>query len=718
MSARLSASGLFFFKLIGCLLMCGSLLCAQTPQNQKPQEEVVRVFTELVQTDVMVFDKEGRFVNGLTKENFELKIDGKPRPIEAFDLVKAGSDEETQLAAARGGKILSGKTVVPLDRGRTVFFYVDDVHMDLSGLKATRDVINAFIDKDMGQNDEAAIVSATGQIGFLQQLTDNREVLHAALKRLTVRGYNARDADRPPMTEYHAVLIDRMDRDVLEFFITETIRLNPGLNREMAAGLVQGRARTLLAQSGSYNMNMLIGLEALIRSAKVLPGRKVIFFLSNGFYLENRRSDAMSKLRDITSAAAKSGVVIYSMDTRGLVATLHDASEASTFDVTGQMTLSTMGELTASQDGLNALARDTGGRPIFNTNDLKQGLKPALKETSTYYLLAWKPDADSQKSKRFRNIEVSVVGRPDLSVRVRKGFFDVEPTATASKPAPIPADNKTVAGKLRESIKAPYPQRDLPVLLGMNYLDIAGKGLILSTAVQVPGELLTFAPQPDGKIQAIVDLVGVYFDEKGQPRESFGERLVTTAASLEASKEYRNDITYTYPAVLPAGIYQVRVAARDEKSGRTGGAHGWIEIPDLTKKQLEASSLLLGEKSNETISNVSSPPSIGPLTLSANHRFRHDSNLRFLLFVYNTLFAADQKPDVAVQVQVVRDDQPVITTALRKIGTDGVADLTRLPYAAEIQLSDLQTGRYVLHVTVIDRVAKRSISKETQFEIY
>jgi len=719
MSAQVSTSRLSVFKLIGCLLTCASLICAQTPQTQKPQDEVVRVFTELVQTDVMVFDKQGRFVNGLTKENFELKIDGKPRPIEAFDLVKAGSDEETQLAAARGGNILAGKQVVPLDRGRTVFFYIDDFHMDLSGLKATRDVISTFVDKEMGQNDEAAIASATGQIGFLQQLTENHQVLHAALKRLTVRGYNARDADRPPMSEYQAVQIDRMDRDVLAFFVAETIRLNPGINAEMAAGMVQGRARTLLAQSGSYNMNMLIGLEALIRSAKVLPGRKVIFFLSNGFYLESRRSDAMTKLREITSAAAKSGVVIYSMDTRGLVATLHDASEASTFDVTGRMTLSNMGELTASQDGLNALARDTGGRPIFNTNDLKQGLKPALKETSTYYLIAWKPEADSQKSKRFRNIEVNVVGRPDLSVRVRKGFFDVEPTpTTASKAAPTPEDNKTVAGKLRESIKAPYPQRDLPVLLGMNYLDIAGKGLILSTAVQLPGEFLSFGPQPDGKIQAILDLAGVFFDEKGQPRASFGERLVTTAASLEASKEYRNDITYTYPVVLPAGLYQVRVAARDEKSGRTGGAHGWIEIPDLTKKQLEASSLLLGEKIPETISNVSSPPTIGPLALSANHRFRHDANLRFLLFVYNTLAASDQKPDVAVQVQVVRDDQPVITTALRKIGTEGVVDLTRLPYAAEISLSDLQTGRYVLHVTVIDRVAKQSISKETQFEIY
>jgi VWFA-related protein len=719
MSPKLNSSGLSFIKLLGWLLTSASLICAQTPQTQKPQEEVVRVFTELVQTDVMVFDKQGRFVNGLTKDNFQLKIDGKPKEIQAFDLVKAGSDEETQLAAARGGNIVTGKTVVPLDRGRTVFFYVDDVHMNLSGLTATRDVISTFIDKDMGQNDQAAIASATGQIGFLQQLTENKEVLHAALKRLTVRNYNVSDHDRPSMSEYQAVLIDRLDRDVLEFFVSETIRQNPALTRDTAAGIVRGRAQAILAQAGSYNMNMLIGLERLIRLVKEVPGRKVVFFLSDGFYLENRRSDSMSKLRDITSAAAKSGVVIYSMDTRGLVASLHDASEPAPFDLTGRLAVSTMGELTASQDGLNALARDTGGRPIFNTNDLKKGIKPALAETSTYYLLAWKPDAESQKQKRFRNIEVNIIGRPDVSVRVRKGFFDVEPTNTsASKPAPTPEDNKTAASKLRESIKAPYPKRDLPVLLGMNFLDIAGKGSILSTSVQLPGEFLSFGPQPDGKIQAILDIAGVYFDEKGQPRASFGERLVTTAVTLEASKDYQNDITYTYPALLPSGLYQVRVAARDDKSGRTGSAHGWIQIPDLTKKQLEASSLLLGERAPDTISNVSSPPSIGPISLSANHRFRRNANLRFLIFAYNTLLASDQKPDVAVQVQLVRDDQPVFTTALRKVGTEGVTDLTRLPYAAEIPLNDLQSGQYILHVTLIDRVAKRSISRETQFEIY
>src|ERR1044071_10259890 len=67
-----------------------------------PQEDVVRVYTELVQTDVMVFDKQGKFVNGLKADNFELRIDGKPREIQAFEQITAGSDEESQLAAARG----------------------------------------------------------------------------------------------------------------------------------------------------------------------------------------------------------------------------------------------------------------------------------------------------------------------------------------------------------------------------------------------------------------------------------------------------------------------------------------------------------------------------------------------------------------------------------------------------------------------------------------
>lgn len=711
-------------RLVWVLLFAWSTASAQTTTPPaKPQDEVVRVYTELVQTDVMVFDKEGKFVNGLTADNFELRIDGKPRTIQAFEQITAGSNEESQLAAARGANTVNLKRPVPLDRGRIVFFYLDDFHMDLAGLVAAKKVINAFIDNEMGQNDQAAIASATGQIGFLQQLTGDRLVLRAALERVTAKSYSARDFDRPPMNEFEALLIERLDHEVFEFFVTETMRLNPGLSRDAAESIVRGRAQAIQSQDANINQNMLVGLQRLVQSAKTLPGRKLVFFLSGGFLMENRRGNTMSQMRDITSAAAKSGVVIYSMDTRGLVASLHDASTDRPFDPFGRLSMSTFSELNATQDGMNALAADTGGKALFNTNDLKKGLAPAIKETSTYYLLAWRPEAEAQKQSRFRNVEVKLVGRPDLTVRVRKGYFDLDPEpakpVAKKESAPKTPAVQSAPAKLREAIGAAYPERSLPILISADYYDVAGKGGMLSTAIQVPGEFLVFGPQPDGKIQAVLDLSGVYFDDKGIVKANFLERIVTTAPNIEATQGFRNDITFTYPTKLTPGLYQVRVAARDDKSGKVGTAHAWIEIPDLAKKKLTMSSLLLGERTQGMMTNVSSPAGVSPVALSASHRFQRQSTLRFLLFAYNGVnLPADQKPDIAVQVQVIRDDQPVITTALRKINTEGVTDLERLPYAAEIPLNELLPGRYLLRVTLIDRVSKQSTSRQTHFDVY
>jgi len=709
--------------LVVCVLLLAEFSAtAQTTQRppSKSPDEVVRVYTELVQTDVMVFDKQGRFVDGLTKENFELRIDGKPRPIRAFEKITAGSDEESQLAAARGATAVNLKRPAPLDRGRIVFFYLDDFHMDLPGLVAAKKVINTFLDKQMGQNDQAAIASATGQIGFLQQLTNDRTVLRKALERLTPGSYSVRDFERPPMTEYESMLIEHSDRTVFDYFATETIRQNPGLNRETAAQIVRGRAAAMQTQAARVNFNTLSGLESLVRSARNLPGRKLLFFLSGGFLIENQRGNAITKLRDITNAAGKSGVVIYSMDTRGLVATLQDASTDAPFDPGGRLASANFGELSATQNPLHALAVDTGGKATYNTNDLVQGLAPAIKETSSYYLLAWKPDPET--SGRFRQLDVKLVGRSDLTVRVRKGFFDVdppEPTASSNKKPEQTPPVKTAAAKLREAVTAAYPVRALPILMSVDYYDVPDKGPTLSTSVNLPGEFLSFGEQPDGKIQAIVDLSGVYYDEKGNVKASFLERIVTTAPSLEATKNYSSDIIFNYPAKLPPGLYNVRAAARDEKSGRVGSVHAWIEVPDLANKQLTISSLLLGERAQSTVANVSDTGDPSPVALSASHRFKRDSTLRFLVFAYNMVPApADQKPDAAVQVQVLRDDQPVITTAVRKINTEGVADLTRLPYAAEIPMTDLLPGRYVLQVSVIDRVAKQSTTRKTHFDVY
>jgi hypothetical protein len=145
----------------------------------------------------------------------------------------------------------------------------------------------------------------------------------------------------------------------------------------------------------------------------------------------------------------------------------------------------------------------------------------------------------------------------------------------------------------------------------------------------------------------------------------------------------------------------------------------WIEVPDLTKKKLAMSSLLLGERTQGVMTNVSNQPGANPVALSASHHFKRESTLRFLIFAYNAVPSQeDQKPDVAVQVQVIRDDQPVLTTALRKVTVEGLTDLERLPYAAEIPLAELAPGRYVLQVTLIDRVSKQSTSRQTHFDVY
>ena len=667
----------------------------------------------------MVFDKQGRFVKDLTRDNFELRIDGKPRPIEAFELITAGSDEESQLAAARGSTIVNLKRPVPLDRGRIVFFYVDDFHMNVGDFPLARKTILNFIDKEMGQNDQIAVASATGQIGFLQQLTNDRMVLREAVKRLNPKTFATRDLESPPMSEYNALLIDRQDRDVLEFFVIETMRAIPGINRDSAAQIVRSRASTMLSQTAVFNSHTLVGLERLIKTARNLPGRKIVFFLSGGFLIENRRGDAISKLRDVINAAARSGVVIYSIDTRGLVASLTDASTTEPFDPSGRLVSSSRGELTATQDGMHALAVDTGGKALFNTNDLTKAFAPALQETSVYYLLAWKPNADAQKEKRFRNLEVKLINRPGLSVRVRKGYLDVDPEPeVAAKPAESPTPARTAPAKLREAIGAAYPERALPILLSADYYDVADKGATLATAIQIPVEFLSFNQQPNGKTQAIVDVSGGYYDDKGTPKASFIERIIATSLA-PASGGGDRDITFTYPVKLPPGLYQVRVAARDEKTGRVGSAHAWFDIPDLTKKQLAISSVMLGERRQQTLTTVSNPELISPIAMSASHRFRRDSTLRFLVFTYNAILSPqDQKPDVAIQVQVVRDDQPVVTTALRRIASDQNTDVTRLPYAAEIPLGDLQPGRYQLHVTVIDRLSKQSTTRQTHFDVY
>jgi hypothetical protein len=419
--------------------------------------------------------------------------------------------------------------------------------------------------------------------------------------------------------------------------------------------------------------------------------------------------------------------VIYSVDARGLVASLTDASSDVPSDPSGRLQRIAGGELVESQDAMNALARDTGGRPIFNTNALDAGVTQALQETSNYYLLAWRPERNEQKSEKFRHIDVNVIGRPELSVRVRKGFFDLErarvPAVQQSKNPEQKTDQlneKTPETQIRSAINAPFPERGLPVSLSLTWTDTPEKRQTLNIALQVNGEAFSFEPEGD-KLKAVVDVAGSVYNEQGKAGASFGERLTVTDQTKGSNTSIGPDLVYGYPLTLPPGLYQVRVAVREEKNGRIGSTQQWIDIPDLSAHKIVLSSLILSER---IVTPAAAEPRVNSagntqlprdrVTPRVDHRFHRNSFLRFLVFIYTPVLV---KPDIAVQVQILRSDQPVITTPLRKVSTEGMSDLGRLPYAADISLEQLPTGRYMLLVTAIDRVSQTTTSQSTRFEI-
>jgi VWFA-related protein len=733
---------------------CASQAFAQEQGSARQGPDVVRVNTSLVQTDVMVFDKQGVFVDGLKRDQFALKVDGKTRDISFFERVVAGSrNEEAQLASARGNSAGGNTGAVPLDRGRTVFFFIDDLHLSIGSMKQAKLLLERFINRDLGQNDEAAIVSSSGQIGFLQQLTDNKRVLQAAAERLVAKPYTNKDLESPPMSEYQAMIIEgQRNGDVFEFFVDEELKRNPGMSRSTAQDMVKSRSSQIVQQAVFVTTNMLASLKSLVSNSAALPGRKLIFLVSDGFLLNERNSDSIERVRQLTSAAAAAGVIIYSIDARGLTAGMTDASTEGTFDPSGRLTRSGGGEVGDSQNGLNALAADTGGRAFFNTNALSGAVTTALKETSAYYLLAWRPETDEQRNQKFRRVEVSINGRPELAIRFRRGLGEALPyESTSTKKGPGPANPKSPAEMMRDAIRATYPIGDLQVALSLNFLDVAQYGGTLTAAIKVSTSSLVFENQ-GGHATATMDLGGGVFDDQGKSISSFNKRLTIKPKSGDAIAHPPDEVFYNHFCLIKPGLYQVRVAAVDAKQVRVGSAVRWIEIPDLTSKALALSSLIVGESRAESEASPAAtdpgttPDAFRQVSLNIDHRFSSSSHLRFLTFVYNALGSSPgtpvptpsppapanqgtntlpasstnppgKGPDLAVQVQVFRDNEPVITTPLHKIQFEGVSDLARLPYAAEVTLDGLPPGRYVLLVTVIDRVAKASASQKFGFQV-
>ena len=584
----------FLLSIAACLLLFPAVVFSQTKPAEPTSDaqDVIKFETSLVQTDVMVFDKNGRFVDGLRPEQFQLKINNAAREISFFETIRSGgfASQRQEPNPAQPNSVNALKADA---QRRAVIFFVDDLHLAPDSLERTRKALLDFIDRGIGEKDLVAITSPSGQIGFLQQFTADKDALRSAVARLNYRTNTKTDMEKPPMSEYIAMKIREGDEQAMVYYVQELQKQNCyraagqmicSVSPQSARQLVRNRAQQIAVESAPATDDTLRLLEGLMRTAAQLPGRKLVFVISDGFYLNDRKIGAIDRIKKVTDAAGRAGVVIYTLDARGIVSDSIDVTNNKPIEISGFLTGASIGEISASQDGLNALAKDTGGQAFRNTNQpMSEWVEKVMDETSSYYLLAWKPDNEEQKRGKFKNIEVSIVDRPDLKVRVRTSYFKsaaLPLLTTKKKKDKDPA--KARDDDMRLVIDAPVTQREIPTEVDLRFSQMPGFGTHVFATISIDETALTF-DLIDGKLAADVDIGGILYDDKGKPINSIVGRLriFQRTSNTDGSATQQKRSIYRFSTLVPGGLFQVRVGIRDLKSSRIGSAMDWITVPKI-----------------------------------------------------------------------------------------------------------------------------------------
>jgi VWFA-related protein len=708
-------------------------LAQQSDRTQTPEQadDIVRVTTELVQTEIMVFDKQGHFVEGLRPEQFELTLGGAKQPVSFFERVRAGSPgEAAQLAAARKPSAAATKPAasspsetLAADRGRVIIFFVDDLHLSGASAVHTREALRHFVGNQMSPNDQVAIVSASGRIGFLQQLTDNPAVLREAIARIgDMRKPDAYNG-RTRVSEYMASQIMDNGNKELFTYLMEAIKLEmqagPGSRHgdhrlgssKIAGAALRNNINQVYTQSRIAASETLDTLRNLMLSASQVPGRKLVFFISDGFVVSEHKVGTLEALRGVTDAAARAGVVIYSVSLRENSFGMGSGVDASTndyVDTSSRKAALTFGELDAAQQPLRTVADETGGRAILNPDSMNEGIGDAIRETSDYYVLAWRPATTEQREGRLR-LKVSIKDRPDLRVRLRNTLYKPPAqgeTATASGKSKEKADDAAAQlspdAQLLGALGAFYPQRAIPVSLSAGYAQAAGP--VLKLSMQTERAALDLDPQGPAK-QAFLDVVGAAIDDRGI---IVTFKQVVSLAPDSAAADAPPAVVWNQQLNVKPGLYQVRVAVRERATGRTGSAQQWIEIPDAARAGFHMSSIFLGERKGERGAHAEEAGQRA-VTVDVDHKFARTSALRFQAYVYNA------RGPVWIQAQVLRQRQQVMTLA--PAGVPMTGDPARLPYWAEIALDKLPAGHYTLQVSATDEAGKATASQRVNFSV-
>ncbi len=490
--------------LLGTLLLPAA---ATAQQQDEPAvfSEVIDV--RVVNAEVVVTDRDGNRVHGLTAADFELLVDGEPMPIRYFTEIAEGFAQGTATGAVAGVPDLAPYAPV----GTNFLIFIDDFFSIERDRNRVLDSLEEDL-RELGPVDRVAAVAFDGDsLEMLTAWTNDPSVMEQALERARRRtAYGLQrlsellmsEANRETQAIFEAVADQAFAPDLreaaeLQQIAAEAQQGETGsdvvmraqtLAEEDAAALKDLLGTSLSSQELRYAQRLEDQLElsvlaamATMRSLANQPGRKVMLLLAGGWprsaalftvagkgdtsgFAASADGALMSEdelYGPLVSAANLIGYALYPVDLPGLSASFSgDAARGFGPGAQPDDTRAGPGSLEREDmlhSTLDLLADSTGGVSMINA-DRDQALAAAVEDTRSYYWIGFEPRR--REDEAFHDIKVRLAGRPDLRVRTREGYVDmsrdreVSMTVDAAMRFGIPPDTRPLEVRFSDPVRA------------------------------------------------------------------------------------------------------------------------------------------------------------------------------------------------------------------------------------------------------------------------
>jgi VWFA-related protein len=707
---------------LGLLLLSTLAVHAQA---QEP-EDVVKVKSNLVNIDVIVKDKKGKYISDLKPEDFTITEDGKPQKLEFFDAPVIRSD--TRKAADTVAPSPAGATPTATVTRNYVALVLDSQTTDLTNLKPVREGAIKYVREQVTDADAVAILSVTNGLQMLQPFTQDKAKLIGSIEQLG--SSDAKTFEQKDVAENIANIREFLKNNDSGGAVTGSGGGSAAARVLIAQHVLQQFIRLRTALSLQQARPVLAALAAIAEGLRSIPGKKTVVLFSQGFVTPAVLDWQVQSTIDIANRA---NVAIYIIDSAGLRAgapvsgsLVPDSPLAGVSAITSQeQRIRAVGGETvfdnARQEGqsreydiLYRISGDTGGKFLKGNNDIGQGLERINQEIQARYTLAYR-STNQNFDGTFRKIKLGV-RRPDVQISSRSGYYAIPPEEIVLL---SPADKKLLSG-----FGAAEANPGLPLFVTATPFRTREGLYTVPLAIEIPTAAVKFERKGD-KQSIQLEVLGVLKATPDRQLSRLGGNFDVSLSAGDYTQILNNNIFYRQDLQLTSGDYTIDLIVRDKQSGKIAARREHFVLPEpdaefattpvVLSRYVEPASQLPPNPADFPDVFVHGKQLIRP---SAARQFKAGDNLIMFLAVYNAANSPETgKPLVRVTVRLMKDGQPA-TKFFDFVLTDIQAQpVPHLTFAEYLRLATLAPGRYQAVIETKDMVTRKSTKQEVPFEL-